>query len=41
VVVDRVRLDTGRLDLWWAGIAMVAVVAMVVAAPPPSREGRA
>lgn len=40
VIVEQFRLDTGRLGLWWAGIAAVTIVAMVVAAPRRgAREG--
>lgn len=31
--VEEVTLNTGKLGLWWAGIAALAVVAIVVAAP--------
>ncbi len=33
IMVDSMRLDAGRLGLWWAGIALVTIAAVAIAAP--------
>ena len=37
--VQSVRLDSGRLALWWAGIVIVAAVAIIIAARTGGAEG--